>query len=183
VYSLDKKPADQIRRGGDKWLQGMSEVHQNMVLGIEGAKAWRKGDDWRKYMRSWQGVGKADTRLKNLVKNGNILLPDIQIHKSIGAKAKNYNVFDPESGRDFKFVEGTRLQDVEVFAGKGARKPLREEVAEGLTEQFGGTADKWQHCKGFGTLDCDGEHIEAEVHWFQQENVGKIKFKVKEWFR
>jgi hypothetical protein len=64
VYSLDKKPADQIRRGGDKWLQGMSEVHQNMVLGIEGAKAWRKGDDWRKYMRSWQGVGKADTRLR-----------------------------------------------------------------------------------------------------------------------
>ena len=64
VYSLDKTPADQIRRGGDKWLQGMSEVHQNMVLGIEGAKAWRKGDDWRKYMRSWQGVGKADTRLR-----------------------------------------------------------------------------------------------------------------------
>lgn len=67
VYSLDKKPADQIRRGGDKWLQGMSEVHQNMVLGIEGAKAWRKGDDWRKYMRSWKGLGKADTRLRELV--------------------------------------------------------------------------------------------------------------------
>lgn len=87
VYSLDKKPADQIRRGGDKWLQGMSEVHQNMVLGIEGARAWRKGDDWRKYMRSWQGVGKADTRLrqlnldavlKNGYKNGKI---DIQIDK------------------------------------------------------------------------------------------------------
>ena len=69
VYSLDKKPADQIRRGGDKWLQGMSEVHQNMVLGIEGAKAWRKGDDWRKYMRSWQGVGKADTRLRKFELN------------------------------------------------------------------------------------------------------------------
>jgi hypothetical protein len=64
VYSLDKAPADQIRRGGDKWLQGMSEVHQNMVLGIEGAKAWRNGEDWRKYMRSWQDLGQADTRLR-----------------------------------------------------------------------------------------------------------------------
>ncbi|MBR6636024.1 MAG: hypothetical protein IKK97_01090 [Phascolarctobacterium sp.] len=64
MYELNKTPVDQIRKGGDKWLQGMSDVHQNIVLGIDGAKAWRKGEDWRKYMRSWQGLGKADTRLR-----------------------------------------------------------------------------------------------------------------------
>lgn len=72
VYVLDKKPADHIRAGGDKWLQGLSDVHQNMVLGIEGAKAWRNGEDWRKYMRSWQGVGKAGTRLQNRDVNGKL---------------------------------------------------------------------------------------------------------------
>ena len=38
-----------------------------MVLGIDGAKAWRNGEDWRKYMRSWQGLCKADTRLREFV--------------------------------------------------------------------------------------------------------------------
>ena len=88
VYSLDKTPADQIRRGGDKWLQGMSEVHQNMVLGIEGAKAWRNGEDWRKYMRSWLGLSKPNTRLRDDVKDGKIkekLSKDI-VEKTLGIK-------------------------------------------------------------------------------------------------
>lgn len=58
-----------------------------------------------------------------------------------------------------------------------------EGVAEGLTEQYGGRVSDWQHAKGFGTLlDPDtGEELEAEVHWFQAKDVGKVKFKVKEW--
>jgi len=27
----------------------------------------------------------------------------------------------------------------------------------------------------------DREHIRAEVHWFQEQSVGKVKFVVKEW--
>ena len=26
-----------------------------------------------------------------------------------------------------------------------------------------------------------GEEIPAEVHWFQEESLGKVKFKVKRW--
>ena len=40
---------------------------------------------------------------------------------------------------------------------------------------------KWQHCKGNGVIDFDGEERKAEVHWFQEETVGKVKFKVKRW--
>ena len=61
------------------------------------------------------------------------------------------------------------------------RKPLHEGVAEGLAEQCGGTPEKWQHCKGDGIIDWYGEERPAEVHWFQEETVGKVKFKVKEW--
>lgn len=103
------------------------------------------------------------------------------IHKSLGAKSKNYNIYDPESGGWFQFVEGTRIQNSEVFAGKNSKKQLHDGVAEGLTEQHGGTPEKWQHCKGFGTVDFYGEDRAAEVHWFQEETVGKTNFKIKRW--
>lgn len=110
-----------------------------------------------------------------------INLKDITIGRSVGAKAKNYDIKDPETGDIFHFVEGTKIQNSQVFAGKGTKHSLHDGVAEGLTEQFGGTPSKWQHCKGHGIIDYDGEERPAEVHWFQEETVGKVKFKVKRW--
>lgn len=107
-------------------------------------------------------------------------LEDIEIGQSVGAKAKNYIVIDKSTGEEYYFVEGTRLQNVQVFAGKGGTKPLREEVSQGLAEEFGGLPDEWQHCKAKGWLDVDGEQIRAEVHWFQNGST-KVKFKVKKW--
>lgn len=108
-------------------------------------------------------------------------LPDIQIGKSVGAKSQNYDILDPSSGEYFRFAEGSRIRNVEVFAGFGSKRPLRREVAEGLQEQIGGSAEKWQHCKGYGVIDCLDEDRPAEVHWFQEETIGKVKFKVKRW--
>ena len=112
-----------------------------------------------------------------------IKLKDTYIVKKLSAKGKNYKVVDKMTGVEYEFSPGTRIQDSEVFAGKGTRHPLHEGVAEGLTEQYGGRVSDWQHAKGFGTLlDPDtGEELEAEVHWFQAKDVGKVKFKVKEW--
>lgn len=108
-------------------------------------------------------------------------IPDTLIFKGVGAKARNYDITDFETGEIYHFVEGTRIQNSEVFAGYGARKPLREEVAEGLAEQIGGDPLKWQHCKGNGIIDYYGDERPAEVHWFQEETVGKVKFKIKYW--
>ncbi len=110
-----------------------------------------------------------------------IKLPDEKILRSLGAKAKNYDVYDPATGEYYRFKEGTRIQDREVFAGYGSRTPLHEGVAEGLSEQCGGESEKWQHVKGFGTLDTPDGDREAEVHWFANEAVGQIKHKVKRW--
>lgn len=84
------------------------------------------------------------------------------------------------TGEEYYFIEGTRLQNAQVFAGKGGVKPLREEVAQGLAAEFGGKPEDWQHCKAQGWLDVNGEQIKAEVHWFQNGSE-KVKFKVKEW--
>lgn len=112
-----------------------------------------------------------------------IKLSDTAIRKSVGAKAKNYEVADKATGITYHFAEGTRIQNAEVFAGKGTHTPLHDGVAEGLTEEFGGDVTKWQHCKGRGILmdEETGEEIPAEVHWFQEESLGKVKFKVKRW--
>lgn len=106
---------------------------------------------------------------------------NISIGRSIGAKAKNYVVVDKSTGEEYYFVEGTRTQNAQVFAGKGGVKPLHEEVAQGLAAEFGGKPEDWQHCKGKGWLDVDGESVKAEVHWFQNGSE-KVKFKVKRWF-
>lgn len=108
-------------------------------------------------------------------------LKDIHLPVSLGARWSNYDIYDSESDDYYHFIEGTHLQNIEVFAGKGVSKGLKYEVKEGLSKQFGGNPNDWQHVKGFGLIDFYGEPRHAEVHWFQNRDVGKIKFKVKEW--
>lgn len=113
--------------------------------------------------------------------NGILKLPDIEIAKSVGAKSKNYDILDPASGEYFHFAEGSRIQNAEVFAGKGTKHPLQESVAQGLAEQIGGQKENWQHCKGNAVIDYHSEERPAEVHWFFEKSVGKVKFKIKRW--
>lgn len=110
-----------------------------------------------------------------------IKLKDIAIHRSVGARARNYNVLDPATGEYYHFSEGTKIQNAEVFAGRGTKHTLHEEVRSGLTVEFGGSSIKWQHCKGHAVIDYNGEDRPAEVHWFQEATVGKVKFKIKRW--
>ena len=100
--------------------------------------------------------------LKESMESGKIKLQDIQIHKSVGAKLKIYDILDPATGEIFRFIEEIRIQNAEVVAGKGARKSLYENVREGLTEPYSGVVKKWQYCKGSALLDCGGEHRQAE---------------------
>ena len=121
-------------------------------------------------------------KIKDLTNAGNgdiIKMPDIQIGRSVGAKALNYDVMDLATGEMFKFVEGTRLQDVEVFAGKGSKTIYRK--AYKYADREGGKPEDWQHVKGKGWLvTAEGDRI-AEVHWSQCEGIGKFDFFVKRW--
>lgn len=106
---------------------------------------------------------------------------DIIIARSLGAKAKNYDIVD-DDGTIYHFMEGTYIRDVKVFAGKGGTKPLKPEVAQGLSEQEGGDPEQWQHVKGIGMIHVgDAEAVRAEVHWFQEPSVGRVRFKIKKW--
>lgn len=109
----------------------------------------------------------------------NLSQRDIMIGRSLGAKAKNYDVLDLATGERYHFAEGTRLQNVEVFAGKGARKPYKK--APLFADKYGGKPEDWQHAKGFGVLATDEGDLRAEVHWSQCEGIGKVEFFIKEW--
>ena len=119
---------------------------------------------------------------QNALTNGRergIMLPDIIIGRSVGARAHNYDIMDLVTGEHFTLVEGSRLQNVEVFAGKGSNKPYRN--AYKYAEKFGGEPSDWQHVKGNGYVDYYGEERQAELHWSQCEGYGKHDFFVKRW--
>lgn len=103
------------------------------------------------------------------------------IGKSLGSRSKNYQIDDKETGIKYYFAEGTRVENPTVFAGYQGTKPLEPDTVAGLVREYGGNPNKWQHAKGIGTLAVGEDEIRAEVHWFQEESVGKVKFKIKRW--
>lgn len=105
----------------------------------------------------------------------------ITIGKSVGAAALNYTIKDPASNKTYKFYGGTKITNVQVFAGKGVRNKLRPEVAAAMARKYGGKPTDWQHAKGLGTVERDGRLRTVEVHWFQAKNRGMHEFKIKDW--
>lgn len=88
-------------------------------------------------------------------------------------------VLDLETGVRYQLAKGSKLQDIEVFAGKGSKKEFRQ--AEKYAQRYGGNATDWQHAKGKGLLATDEGDVKAEIHWVQCEGIGKKEMFVKEW--
>lgn len=173
VYRYPDTPDDVYRR------------HNNCRCTVEydGGDAKNFQNVWTKKWTTAEERDRIEARkqIGFLSDNGRRYIEDIVIGRSVGAKAKNYNIIDPDTGEYFHFAEGSKIQNIEVFAGFGTKRALNSEVSAGLSEQIGGSPEKWQHCKGHGIIDYYGEDRPAEVHWFQEETVGKVKFKIKRW--
>jgi hypothetical protein len=105
-----------------------------------------------------------------------LFLRDIQVGRSLGAKAKNYDITAPD-GRILHLTEGTRITNVEVIAGAGRKRTI--DNVDQLVYNFGGDIDQWQKVKGVGFVDDDGESVKAELHWYQEPRVGKVEWKIK----
>lgn len=125
--------------------------------------------------------GSNENALQDVPERCNINSEDyLVIPYSIGAAFSNYDVLERSTGEIFHFVEGQNYH-IETFAGAGGKKPLREEVKQGLAKQFNVNPDEIAHCKAIAYLDYYGEPVKADVHWFQVPGK-KFKFYVKEWF-
>lgn len=103
-------------------------------------------------------------------------LPDELVAKSLGAKARAIPVTLPD-GTVSHLVEGSRITDKTVIAGKGRDRQIDE--IDGLLEEFGGSADEWQKIKGKGYVEISGESEHVELHWYEEPSIGKVKIKIK----
>lgn len=108
-----------------------------------------------------------------------IKLPDIQIGRSLGAKYRNYEVMDLSTGEKYKFTEGSRLQDVEVFCGYGTKNEYRD--AYKYADKVGGLPEEWQHVKAIGEISTSYGSVKVEVHWSRHPKFGSYDFFIKEW--
>lgn len=73
---------------------------------------------------------------------------------------------------------GEKIDKIYTFAGKGSNKELR--VANDLARQTNTDPKDWSHKSGFGNVvTAKGKVERAEIHWFENDKVGQIKFKVK----
>ena len=101
---------------------------------------------------------------------------DIVIPRSLGAKAKNYDIELPNK-EVVHLTEGTRITNIRTIAGKGMDREIDE--LEILLERWGGSPFEWQKKKGIGYVDYEGESYRAELHWYEEPTAGKHKWKVK----
>ena len=110
-----------------------------------------------------------------------IRYPDEDVPHSLGARSWNdMDILVPWSNSTAKLAPGTRLQNVETFAGKGTRVKIRD--TQRLEETYNIPADKWEKTKGFGTVIFEGEEYEAEIHWYQYKDeygINREEAKVK----
>ena len=114
--------------------------------------------------------------LTNNVNSDKIKAEEIRIHKSVGAKARNYDIELPNK-EIVHLTEGTRITEIETIAGKGRNRQIDE--IDILLEKYGGSELEWQKKKGKGYVDYDGESYLAELHWYEEPTVGRHKWKVK----
>lgn len=120
-----------------------------------------------------------DIRLRELwesAEKDTILLPDEEVPRSVGAKWKNYDVLMPDGGISH-LAEGSKLQNKEVFAGKGCKRKIDD--IDRLVKNYGGKAENWQKVKAISSLNYKGEIIKAEIHWYEESTAGKQEFKYK----
>lgn len=108
-----------------------------------------------------------------------IQLEDIVIPKSLGAAAFRDRIKLPDSTYGL-ITQGTKITKVVVFAGKGTNKPIK--MASYLAKQYNVPEAEWQKVRGDGYVDVNGVSKHAELHWFESQQTGRIKMKVKRWF-
>lgn len=85
IYAADlsgKKAKEDIEGAVNAYLEKLSDNQRTQLMGINGAKAWQSGESWQDYLRGWQGLGKQESRLFEIL---------LQLHADKKLQANNDN--------------------------------------------------------------------------------------------
>ena len=158
------------------------ELNRNGGTEVVNNYSRRNDDAGANHIRQRRSVSeKVSQRVKGKQIASNFItnLRDEKVIRSVGSKGENYDIMDLATGDIYHLADGSKLQNKEVFAGKGARKPFRK--AEEYAIKYGGKIENWQHVKGFGEIATADGNRKAEIHWSQCEQIGKKEMLIKEW--
>lgn len=103
----------------------------------------------------------------------------IQIGRSLGAAAFRDTVVLPD-GSKTKVTEGSRITGIVTIAGKGCKRKIDE--VDILVSRYGGNASEWRKERGTGYVDDLGMSRKCELHWYEEDSVGRVKMKVKRFY-
>lgn len=71
------------------------------------------------------------------------------------------------------------ITGVKDFAGVSGKKPVEKEP-ELLAQYPNSTKGSWKHSLGYGKVKGkNGKTRDAEIHWFESDDVGQVGWKVK----
>lgn len=109
----------------------------------------------------------------------NMLEINIQLFGGRGASSNqnsrmNFTLKKGITIGNIKVPAGTKITNVIEIAG-GKRKRKIDEINE-LVEKYGGSPEKWS--KRRATITLNGK--KREIHYYQNDKIGKVKFKFKE---
>lgn len=129
----------------------------------------------REVRKANKAAGIENNSLTNTVNTGIIKESNIQIHKSLGAAAKNYPVKLLDSKQHTKLAEGQTVTGT-TFAGKGTDTEIKERFR--LESDYKIPSDAWEKVSGNGIVLVKGKPVKAELHWY--EAFGEVyEMKVK----
>lgn len=141
-------------------------------LGDLSYEDWKAGKEVNAANKWGTYSGNAQNSVDYSLENG-----IINIGRSLGAKAKNYDVKLPNR-EIVHLTEGTSVTHVNIIAGKGRNRKI--DIVNVLLDRYPGTQEaEWVKAKGVGYIDYDGESYKAELHWYEEPSVGRVEWKVK----
>lgn len=106
--------------------------------------------------------------------------PDIQIGRSVGAAAYRDKVRLPD-GTITKVSEGTKITRIVNIAGGDTGTKVK--AARSLTERHPGSkVNGWVKVRGNGYVDDLGMSRPCELHWYEEESIGRVDMKVKRFY-
>ena len=135
-------------------------------------------DEWLNFLEKggttaeWEKQ-KTTVKEKGLTKNKKTSI--IQVHKSVGAAAKNYSVRLRDSKQHAKLAQGQKITG-KTFAGKGTDDEIRERFR--LESDYNVPAEDWEKVSGVGYVVVNGKNVKAELHWYEADGeVYEMKVK------
>ena len=109
-----------------------------------------------------------DAQKRHRVNPKNLPLEDIPAEEA----NRTSDVLNLRTRKRYRFKDGTKITQVEAFAGRGCKREFRD--APKYAKKYGGKPKDWQHCSGNAVLTNGYHDFKREVHWVQGAD-GKMR--------